>query len=139
MDTRKTNNMNLEKARNILNLKYNFTSDELKKNYRLLALKHHPDKNENSEESSERFKEINAAYLYLMNFHESPESHAPHIFKEWQDTKDSSDDSPHESYTSIFRIFIQSILQKMTSVSQENKSITINTLIKLIVEDCHEL
>lgn len=31
MDTKKVNNMNIEKARNILNLKYNFTSEELKK------------------------------------------------------------------------------------------------------------
>lgn len=139
MDTRKTNNMDIEKARTILNLKYNFTIDDLKKNYRLLALKHHPDKNENSEESCEKFKEINAAYLYILNFYESPDAHAPHVFKGGQNTNESCDESPQESYTSIFRIFIQSILQKMTSVTQENKSITINTLIKLIVEDCHEL
>jgi DnaJ-class molecular chaperone len=139
MDTKKMNNMNIEKARNILNLKYNFTSDELKKNYRLLALKHHPDKNKNSEESSETFKEINAAYLYLLNFDKSPEGHAAHMFKEGDNMNESGSGAGHESYTSIFRIFIQSILQKMTSVTQENKSITINTLLKLIVEDCHEL
>ena len=141
MDIKKANNMNIEKARNILNLKYNFTCEELKKNYRLLALKHHPDKNENSEESCETFKEINAAYLYLLNFDKSPEAHAAHMFKEGDNMKDYENESGHghESYTSIFRIFIQSILQKMTSVTQENKSVTINTLVKLIVEDCHEL
>ena len=40
----------VQEARELLNLKYNYTLDELKKNYRLLALKHHPDKNGNSEE-----------------------------------------------------------------------------------------
>ena len=44
-----------------------------------------------------------------------------------------------DSYMSIFRIFIQSLLQKMTAISQENTSMTINTLIKIIVEDCQEL
>ena len=131
--------MNIEKAKNILNLKYNFTIDDLKKNYRLLALKYHPDKNKNSEESCEKFKEINAAYLYILNFYESPDTHTPHVFKGGQNTSDPCDESPQESYTSIFRIFIQSILQKMTSITQENKSITINTLINLIVEDCHDL
>jgi hypothetical protein len=44
-----------------------------------------------------------------------------------------------DSYMSIFRTFIQSLLQKMTVISQENTSLTISTLIKIIVEDCQEL
>jgi len=139
MNTKKMNNMDIEKARSILNLKYNFTQDELKKKYRLLALKHHPDKNKNSDESCEIFKEINNAYLYLLNYSKSPDAHASHDFNEGENNKESDEESGQESYTSIFRIFIQSILQKMTSVTHENKSLTINTLIKLIVDDCHEL
>jgi DnaJ-class molecular chaperone len=131
--------MDIQKARNILNLKYNYTHDELKKNYRLLALKHHPDKNENSVESCEIFKEINSAYLFLSNFDISLESHASHSFKEGDNTDTHEDSGGSNSYVSIFRIFIQSLLKKMTSVSQENTSTTINTLIKIIVEDCHEL
>lgn len=139
MNTQRTSNMNIEKARNILNLKYKFTNDDLKKNYRLMALKHHPDKNGNSEESCETFKEINNAYLYLLNFDKSPDAHESHCFKEGENMKEADGQDSQESYTSIFRIFIQSVLQKMTSVTQETKSITITTLIKLIVEDCHEL
>ena len=125
--------MDSKRARNILNLKYNYTIDELKKNYRLLALKHHPDKNANSEESCEKFKDINSAYLYLMNFdisHASPES---------CDFKDDENIDHSDSYSSIFKIFIKSLLKKMTVVSHENNTITINTLIKIIVEDCHEI
>lgn len=131
----------VQKAREVLNLKYNYTSEELKKNYRLLALKHHPDKNANSEESCEIFKEVNSAYLYLLNFDISHESHASHAFKDGDnhDTEDDSGGSGSDSYMSIFRIFIQSLLQKMTAISQENTSLTINTLIKIIVEDCQEL
>jgi curved DNA-binding protein CbpA len=39
----------------------------LKKQYRKLALKHHPDKNGNTLESNEHFKKINEAYTYLKN------------------------------------------------------------------------
>jgi len=47
---------------------YNGVSLEyLKKQYRKLALKHHPDKNGNTFESNEHFKKINEAYTYLKN------------------------------------------------------------------------
>lgn len=38
---------------------------EIKKAYRRLALKHHPDRNEGSEESTEKFKAISEAYSVL--------------------------------------------------------------------------
>ena len=128
-----------QKARELLNLKYNYTLDELKKNYRLLALKHHPDKNENSEESCEIFKEVNNAYLYLLNFDISHEPVTSHMFNGGDNNGSGGDNGGSDSYMSIFRIFIQSLLQKMTVISQENTSLTINTLIKIIVEDCQEL
>ena len=129
----------VQEARELLNLKYNYTLDELKKNYRLLALKHHPDKNGNSEESCEFFKKINSEYLYLLNFDISHESHASHMFNGGDTNEAGCDDAGSDSYMSIFRTFIQSLLQKMTVISKENTSLTISTLIKIIVEDCQEL
>ena len=129
----------VQEARELLNLKYNYTLDELKKNYRLLALKHHPDKNENSEESCEFFKKINSEYLYLLNFDISHESHASHMFNAGDNHEANCENAASDSYMSIFRTFIQSLLQKMTVISQENTSLTISTLIKIIVEDCQEL
>ena len=41
------------------------SSDELKKAYRRLAMKHHPDRNQNSPESEEKFKEAKEAYSVL--------------------------------------------------------------------------
>jgi DnaJ-class molecular chaperone len=41
------------------------TSEEIKKSFRNLALKHHPDKNKNSEESRMKFMRIVEAYEVL--------------------------------------------------------------------------
>jgi hypothetical protein len=63
--------MNYKEAFNILEIDlsevgYNDISiDFLKKQYRKLALKNHPDKNGNTLESNEKFKKINEAYEYL--------------------------------------------------------------------------
>ena len=49
-----------------IEIKYQDLSlDYLKKQYKKMALKHHPDKNGNTDESTERFKKINEAYNYL--------------------------------------------------------------------------
>jgi hypothetical protein len=55
--------MNVLKARSILGLSDNWTDDELKKNYRTLAMKFHPDKCKTHDSS--KFVEIQQAYEYL--------------------------------------------------------------------------
>ena len=57
--------MKYEEAKHILLLNDDFCENDLKKQYRTLALTYHPDKNLNSDESKLRFQEINDAYLYL--------------------------------------------------------------------------
>ncbi|MDP2167355.1 MAG: molecular chaperone DnaJ [Thermodesulfovibrionales bacterium] len=49
----------------ILGTDSNATQDDLKKAYRRLALKCHPDRNPDDKEAEERFKEINEAYTCL--------------------------------------------------------------------------
>ena len=39
------------------------TETEIKKAYRSLSLKHHPDRNQNSEDAKKKFQEINAPAL----------------------------------------------------------------------------
>jgi molecular chaperone DnaJ len=49
----------------LLGVEKNASQDDLKKAYRKLAMKYHPDKNPGDKESEKKFKEINAAYDIL--------------------------------------------------------------------------
>jgi len=55
----------------VLGIERSATQDEIKKAYRRLALKWHPDKNVgNEDEATARFKEVTAAQTVLSDTHE---------------------------------------------------------------------
>ena len=49
----------------ILGVQKNASDDEIKKSYRKLAMKYHPDRNKDDKESERKFKEAAAAYEIL--------------------------------------------------------------------------
>lgn len=49
----------------ILGVSHNASADEIKKAYKKLAVKYHPDRNKGSKEAEDKFKEIGAAYAIL--------------------------------------------------------------------------
>uniref|UniRef100_A0A672FZ40 DnaJ homolog subfamily C member 5B n=1 Tax=Salarias fasciatus TaxID=181472 RepID=A0A672FZ40_SALFA len=49
----------------ILGLEKGCSHEEIKKSYRKLALRYHPDKNPDNPEAAEKFKELNSAHAVL--------------------------------------------------------------------------
>ena len=64
--------MNYNDACKILKIKTPFTNDELKKKYRKMVLKYHPDKT--NYDSSNEFQKIHEAYLFLQTNDEQVET-----------------------------------------------------------------
>ncbi|XP_049824953.1 dnaJ homolog subfamily C member 5 homolog isoform X1 [Aethina tumida] len=65
MDPRRKLSTQGDSLYEILALPKTATGEEIKKTYRRLALKYHPDKNPNNVEAAEKFKEINRAHTIL--------------------------------------------------------------------------
>jgi len=93
----------LEIDLNVIN--YNDISLEyLKKQYRKLALKNHPDKNYNTSESNEKFKQINEAYELLKR-------EIKHLNSE-DFPQESGSENDSSLYLDILRSFMKSIFER---------------------------
>lgn len=55
----------MENYYDILNIPKNADSEEIKKSFRILAMKYHPDKNPGDKAAEEKFKKVNEAYSIL--------------------------------------------------------------------------
>jgi len=107
--------MDFKKATDILEIKTHdicysdLTLEYLKKQYHKLALLNHPDKNGNTDESNEKFKQINEAYHYLKReikstsqYHENENNHG----------NDNDDENENTSvYFDALNFFMKSVME----------------------------
>lgn len=75
------------------------TMDQIKKQYRKLILKNHPDKNGNSKESCEKFKQIQEAYEHLQQE------------RQFEKEVDFDFEASTHDYETLLKRFITSLLQ----------------------------
>ena len=75
--------MNKSKAREILGVNRDDDAETIKKAYRKLAMKFHPDRNQGDKDTEEKFKEVKAAYDYLSASNDEPE-HYNHFSAQYQ-------------------------------------------------------
>jgi hypothetical protein len=76
--------------------------DYVRRQYRKMALQHHPDKNDGSKESNEKFKAINEAYHHLKNINDRKQTPFP-------------EGQMPSSYADLLGLFIQSIIMRTTT------------------------
>lgn len=90
--------MTEHEAYSILELNDGESFGAIKKAYRRLALKYHPDRNQGSEVAEEKFKRINDAYEYLLEYMEEMESNS--VRSESKDETKKSDNpfAYHHNY-----------------------------------------
>jgi hypothetical protein len=90
--------------------KKDITLEYIKKKYHKQALKFHPDKNGNTHESNEKFKQINEAYDYLKR-----EIEEIHEFE-----KDEKEDTNSSLYVDILKVFLNGVIDgKYTQIVNE--------------------
>jgi curved DNA-binding protein CbpA len=109
------------------------TLNKLKKQYHKLALKYHPDKNGNTIESNEKFKQIQEAYYYLKNEIQILDLNKHDDNDDNDDERETNNGSNQNvnttSYMVILHLFMEGILEGKYDV-------IISKIIQDIVSGC---
>lgn len=131
--------MNIQTAAETLELNFNnissFTNEKIKKQYYKLALRYHPDKHGNSEESTRRFQDINTAYQYLKKEMQYFDKIGIHMSEKFPPSAESSDDSKEvPAYVNLLGIFIHTLVTNAFT-----KSDVFVSIIKDIVMGCKQI
>lgn len=119
----------IKKSRFILELTPNkkYTLDELKKKYRIAALKYHPDKHFNSDDSKAKFQEINEAYLFLCGKYDADMNKSKRVYNE-----DNEHDEQEHCYSELFSNFINSLMKDFS----KTKVTEVNIIIQVLMNKC---
>jgi hypothetical protein len=124
--------MNLQNALEILEIKEELSkvnAEYIKKIYHKLALKNHPDKNGNTEESNEKFKKINEAYEVLKREVVLMDNPTPIIEQESESTQPTG-------YMYMLHLFIEGICKNdiITSIIKDILFNKENTILKKLFD-----
>ena len=86
--------MNYKDYYQILGISKNASESDIKKSYRKLALKYHPDKNQGNRAAEEKFKEVNEAYQVLSD----PEKRKKYdeFGEDWRHYQQSGSQGPYD-------------------------------------------
>ena len=117
----------LRTALDVLALNPDYSREDLVRQYRLESLKHHPDKNNNTPESTARFQQINEAYCLLLK----------HISGgDYDDDGDGVSESTHSngsfSYMNIFTYFVRAKFDNNAGIEEALLHIISNNYTKLL-------
>ena len=117
-----------------------YTLDELKKKYKIAALKHHPDKHFNSQESTIKFKEINEAYLYLYGKHENRHDNQNDKCNNAKKNEYAQDENENENendhcYANLLSKFISSLMNKFS----KTQIAAVHIVIQVLMNKCELL
>ena len=115
----------IKKSRFILELTPNkkYTLDELKKKYRIAALKYHPDKHFNSDDAKAKFQEINEAYIFLCGKYDSDADKKTEYGNYCKD---------EHCYSELFSSFINSLMKDFS----KTKVTELNVIIQVLMNKC---
>jgi hypothetical protein len=127
--------MDLNKAVSILEIDLNrikltnLTQEYIKKQFHKLALINHPDKNNNSLESTNKFQQINEAYEYLSKELKEINNLSGSDFVSSNEIPNERQEETNNRYIYILSLFISSIIEGPNSWNKE----VIKNVIKEIV------
>ena len=111
----------------ILGLNKYATNDEIKKSYKKLALKHHPDKNQDSEESKKMFQNITEAYSVLGD----EEKRKKYDMFGIEDNDFEFDEDPFKMFNSIFKEHLHQFQNMDMNMNMHyEKSFDVNDIIQ---------
>lgn len=91
----------------VLGVDRNASEEEIKKAYRALAKKYHPDANPNNPEAAEKMKEINAAYDQIQNPSAYQQQQAYQNYNNYSNTTNNGQYSNFYGFTDFEDLFKQ--------------------------------
>jgi curved DNA-binding protein CbpA len=105
--------------------------DELKKKYRIAALKYHPDKHFNSDDSKAKFQEINEAYIFLCGKYDADINKSKNTEYGNGDNEQHYEQEEH-CYSKLFSNFINSLMKDYS----KTRVIELNVIIQVLMNKC---